>query len=76
MLIEKWYIHELNDEIVMKGQRFKSVRSFFEEPIDSRILGIHLCTLKDIVCKVMVLPDENLFVVLPICHHSEEYFKI
>lgn len=56
-------IFELNDEIVMKAQCFNSVRSFFEEPIDSRILGIHLCSLenesiiccvKDIVCKVMV----------------------
>ncbi|CAG9812907.1 unnamed protein product [Phaedon cochleariae] len=78
-------IHNSNDNIIIRGQCFNSVGGFFSDPMDSRILGIHLCSLggedivfsvTDIVCKVMVLPDQNLYVVLPICHHSEDYFNI
>lgn len=73
-------IFEKSNEIFVKGKYLESKGNFFSDPIDSRKLGIHLtsvnnilieCSLKEILCKVMLLPYGDNFVVLPLIHNCE-----
>lgn len=71
----------------IKYRLLKSQGNFFSEPIDSRSLGIHLVKLeddnansdvlyakqKDILCKAMLLPYNDKWVVIPLSHGSESF---
>lgn len=73
-------ICQKSTNVFVKGQIFKSVGNIFAEPMDSRMLGIHLCTINnslvvadinDVICKVICLPYKDNFVVLPLIHTNE-----
>lgn len=67
-------------EILIQGKIVESIGNFFHEPMDSRTLGIHLCSLtdllvtykiNDICCKSIIIPYKDLRVILPLTHKCE-----
>lgn len=70
----------------IKCRPLKSQGNFFSEPIDSRSVGIHLVKFdnsssgclfkaqqKDILCKVILLPYNDKWVVIPLCHGNDSF---
>lgn len=73
-------IFERNHSVLIKGKVLKSIGNFFEEPIDSIMLGINSCIFDDmevsskiteVISKVMCLPYKEYWVVLPLVHSGE-----
>lgn len=73
-------IFQKSTNVFVKGQIFKFVGNIFAESMDSRMLGIHLCTINDslvvadindVICKVICLPYKDNFVILPLIHTNE-----
>lgn len=70
-----------NNEIILKGKCLKSLGSFFDEPMNSRILGVNLgyfkeliltYNLTDVVGNAVCIPYENSYVVFLLVHQSEQ----
>lgn len=69
-----------NDEITIKGTTLKCIDAFFQEPVNSLQLGIQICmieenfvthTVQDIICKGMMLPFLDKWVVMPLIHAND-----
>lgn len=79
MLISE--ILEESSIIYIKGKIFKSLGNFFGDPIDSRMLGIHLGTLDnqiivvnvgEVLSKIVCLPYRDNWIVIPVIHKNEK----
>lgn len=74
------FVQETDGEEYVIGLRFKTVKNYFEEPFESQqTLGISYVSdldhveqkfnVRDVASKIICLPSENGFVVIPMLHH-------
>jgi len=73
-------IMKLNSDIYFAYFSFRRIQNCFEYPIESREIdmftvselqsAVRICSLQDIVCKCVCLPDEHreVFTVIPLLH--------
>lgn len=75
-------IFEQYNDIFIKGKVITPMDSFFRNPIDSRRLGIHLCSKSDdiltasineVASKCILLPYNDSWVILPLTHKCEAF---
>lgn len=67
------------DNIILRGQRFRRMANYYNYPLDSSVLGIHLVSslandveswpLQNVSCKCILMPqDEESFLCVPMLH--------